>query len=194
MEKIIEKHPLPPFLPANAKLLVLGSFPPQQKRWSIDFFYPNMQNDMWRIIGLHFFQNKDYFVDIPNKKFKKEAIIDFLTHQGIALYDTATAIHRLQNNASDKYLEIISPTNICDLLQQLPLCRAIATTGQKATDILCDQFRLTEQPTIGNHIYSTIGQERLMQFYRMPSSSRAYPLSLEKKAAIYGKMFNDIFK
>ena len=44
----IEEHPLEPFLPANAKLLMLGSFPPQKKRWSMEFFYPNLQNDMWR--------------------------------------------------------------------------------------------------------------------------------------------------
>ena len=43
----IEEHPLEPFLPANAVLLMLGSFPPQKKRWSMDFFYPNLQNDMW---------------------------------------------------------------------------------------------------------------------------------------------------
>lgn len=27
----IEQHPLEPFLPANAQLLMLGSFPPQKK-------------------------------------------------------------------------------------------------------------------------------------------------------------------
>ena len=53
----IEEHPLEPFLPANAVLLMLGSFPPQKKRWSMDFFYPNLQNDMWRIVGLIFFQD-----------------------------------------------------------------------------------------------------------------------------------------
>ena len=56
----IEEHPLEPFLPANAKLLMLGSFPPQKKRWSMDFFYPNLQNDMWRIFGLIFFDNKEH--------------------------------------------------------------------------------------------------------------------------------------
>ena len=40
----IEKHPLEPFLPAKAKLLMLGSFPPQKKRWSMDFYYPNLNN------------------------------------------------------------------------------------------------------------------------------------------------------
>ena len=60
----IETHPLPPFLPPNAKLLMLGSFPPPATRWKMNFYYPNYQNDMWRIFGLIFFQNKDYFLDI----------------------------------------------------------------------------------------------------------------------------------
>ena len=46
MDIEIENHPLEPFLPANARLLMLGSFPPQKKRWSMDFYYPNLNNDM----------------------------------------------------------------------------------------------------------------------------------------------------
>lgn len=38
-----ELHPLEPFLPANARVLMLGSFPPKRIRWSMDFFYPNLQ-------------------------------------------------------------------------------------------------------------------------------------------------------
>ena len=33
----------------------------------MDFFYPNLQNDMWRIVGLIFFQNKEHFLN-PEKK------------------------------------------------------------------------------------------------------------------------------
>ena len=54
----IEYHPLKPFLPKNAKVLFLGSFPPQRKRWCIDFFYPNWINDHWRIEGEVFFGDK----------------------------------------------------------------------------------------------------------------------------------------
>ena len=45
----VEYHPLRPFLPENAKVLFLGSFPPQRKRWCMDFYYPNFINDHWRI-------------------------------------------------------------------------------------------------------------------------------------------------
>ena len=37
----IERHPLQPFLPAEARVLMLGSFPPPHARWSMEFYYPN---------------------------------------------------------------------------------------------------------------------------------------------------------
>lgn len=37
----IEYHPLEPFLPDGAQVLMLGSFPPKRERWSMEFFYPN---------------------------------------------------------------------------------------------------------------------------------------------------------
>ena len=77
----IEKHPLKPFLPAKAKLLMLGSFPPQKKRWSMDFYYPNLNNDMWRIFGILFFDDKDYFLNETRKVFCRERIIDFLNEK-----------------------------------------------------------------------------------------------------------------
>lgn len=185
----VEYHPLEPFLPENAVLLMLGSFPPQKKRWSMDFFYPNLQNDMWRIFGFIFFDDKDYFLS-PEKIFDKERIIAFLREKGIALYDTASCVRRLQDNASDKFLEVVSPTDIGLLLQQLPSCRAVVTTGQKATDVFCEQMEAKEPPVGGGSTFHF--RDRELTLYRMPSSSRAYPLKLEKKAAYYRQMFNDL--
>ena len=186
----IEEHPLEPFLPANAVLLMLGSFPPQKKRWSMDFFYPNLQNYMWRIVGLIFFQNKEHFLNPEKKVFDKDRIIEFLNDKGIALYDTASAIRRLQDNASDKFLEVIEQTDISLLLKQIPMCKAIVTTGQKATDIIREQIEVKE-PTVGTSEPFEFG-DKAMKLYRMPSSSRAYPLALEKKAAAYRVMFNEL--
>lgn len=186
----IEEHPLEPFLPANAVLLMLGSFPPQKKRWSMDFFYPNLQNDMWRIVGLIFFQDKEHFLNPEKKVFDKDRIIEFLNDKGIALYDTASAIRRLQDNASDKFLEVIEQTDISLLLKQIPMCKAIVTTGQKATDIIREQIEVKE-PTVGTSEPFEFG-DKAMKLYRMPSSSHAYPLALEKKAAAYRVMFNEL--
>lgn len=186
----IETHPLEPFLPAKAKLLMLGSFPPQKKRWSMDFYYPNLNNDMWRIFGILFFDDKDYFLNETRKAFCRERIIDFLNEKGIALFDTASSIRRLQDNASDKFLEVVEATDVTALLRQLPECKAIVTTGQKATDTLRQQFNI-EEPKVGDYS-EFIFEGRAMRLYRMPSSSRAYPLALDKKATAYRIMYQDL--
>ena len=186
----IEQHPLQPFLPSNAQLLMLGSFPPPMKRWSMEFYYPNWNNDMWRITGLVFFNDRDYFVDVLHKCFRKELLVSFLQERGIALFDTSLAVRRLQDNASDKFLEVVQPTDVAALLQQLPQCRAIVTTGEKATDTLCALFDL-QKPQVGSSVDFVWG-ERYMKLYRMPSSSRAYPLAMEKKAAVYRAMYQEL--
>ncbi len=189
-ENPIEHHPLKPFLPTNALLLMLGSFPPQQKRWCMDFYYPNLQNDMWRIYGYLFFGNKNHFVNLESRKFMKEDIIRFLEEKRIAIFDTAVSVRRLQDNASDKFLEIVEPTQINSLLKQIPLCQAIVTTGEKATDTICSQLEASH-PKVGQ-FSSFQFDNRTIRLYRMPSSSRAYPLALEKKAAFYRMMFQDL--
>ncbi|MDR1340647.1 MAG: uracil-DNA glycosylase family protein [Prevotellaceae bacterium] len=187
-----EKHPLPPFYPEHARWLFLGSFPPKRQRWSMDFFYPNFQNDMWRIFGLVFFKDRNHFVDLAGKSFRKEAIIDFLIAKHIAIYDMAEEVIRHRDNASDKDLEIVKPLDITGVIDRLPDLRNIVTTGQKSTDTLISRLQLenieVDCPKVGGHAAFSI-HEREMRIYRMPSSSRAYPLSLEKKAIIYGEMF-----
>ena len=191
-ESEIETHPLQPFLPENAKLLMLGSFPPPRTRWKMDFYYPNYQNDMWKIFGLVFFQNKEHFLDLANKNFKEQLIRDFLTEKGIAIFDTAYQVIRLKGNASDKFLQIAKPTDLVQLLQDIPQCHNVMTTGDKATDtLMLSMPEGTEKPQIGQSS-KTYFAERDMTLYRMPSSSRAYPLPVEKKAEAYAQLFNEI--
>ncbi len=188
----IEKHPLPPFLPDGARILMLGSFPPARKRWSMDFFYPNWINDMWRILGLVFFDDKEHFVaedaeGRKEKRFAREICEVFAAKTGIAMYDTACQVKRLKDNASDKFLEIVEATDLKDLLSRIPECGAIVATGQKATDVIVEMFGC-DAPPVGGFI-TCIFAHKTIRFWRMPSSSRAYPLPLEKKAEHYRKMF-----
>lgn len=185
-----EDHPLGPFLPSRAKILMLGSFPPQRKRWSMDFYYPNLQNDMWRIFGLAFFGEVEYFLSENRKSFCRERISDFLTEKGIALSDTARTIRRLRDNASDQFLEVVRPVDLPGLLERIPQCRAIVTTGQKATDTLLTLIDAGVPPVGGRVPFVFGGRE--MWFYRMPSSSRAYPRPIREKAEIYGTMFREM--
>jgi hypothetical protein len=61
------------------------------------------------------------------------------------------------------------------------------TTGQKATDVIVERYGC-EEPKVGSFTTLEIAG-RSMRFWRMPSSSRAYPLSLEKKAEHYMNMY-----
>ena len=189
MDRTVEEHPLEPFVPANAVLLMLGSFPPKRERWSMNFYYPNRQNDMWRIFGTVFFGDKNHFVSEDGKAFCESRIRDFCRDRGIALCDTAAAVIRHKDNASDKFLEVVRPVDLHTLLGRLPRCRAIAVTGQKACDTLSELLGVPP-PAVGAWTsFAFDGRE--MRLYRMPSSSRAYPKPIEEKAAVYRAMFRE---
>jgi len=183
----VERHPLPPFLPEGARLLMLGSFPPQRRRWSMEFFYPNLQNDMWRIVGHLFFGDRQHFLDPGGRRFDRERIEAFCRERGLALYDTAEEVVRLRDNASDNFLQVVRETDIEELLRQIPRCHDIVTTGQKATDTLLRRSGAQAPPIGSCTTIRLAGRE--VRLWRMPSSSRAYPKPVEWKAEYYRELF-----
>jgi len=143
-----------------------------------------------------FFGDRNHFVDVEKKRFKLEEIVAFCLSKGIAFFDTSTAIRRLKDNASDKFLEVVMPTDIPTLLARLPHLRAIVTTGEKATETICTSLQIPEIPKVNTFVpipdtYNMDGQQLVL--YRLPSSSRAYPLAFDKKVAAYRQMFDGYF-
>lgn len=187
----IERHPLEPFLPEHAKLLMLGSFPPPRKRWCMEFFYPNRTNMMWEIFGEVFFGDSQRLVDAEHKKFRLMDIQALLNEKGIAIFDTAIAVQRLLGNASDKDLQIVEKTDIPALLERIPLCHDVVCTGQKSFSVLSEEYGV-EVPKMGEYNEFMI-HGRKMHLWRMPSSSRAYPMPLKEKAAFYQHMMELVF-
>lgn len=186
----IEIHPWHPFTPSDAKILFLGTFPPPQNRWGMDFYYPNKINDFWRIIGQIFHNDYSFFLDPISKKFNKEKIIHTLNCKHIAIGDSAYKIRRLKGNASDKFLDVIVPINLAEVLKHIPQCNVIATTGQKSAEIIAS-ITNSVIPSIGSYVITNINDTEI-KIYRMPSTSRAYPLALEKKTLYYKTLFNDL--
>ncbi len=178
----VEKHPWPPFIPKGAQILVLGTFPPGRKRWSMEFYYPNKTNDFWYVMGVVFFGDKYALCD-NNHNFSLQKIQDFLTERHIAISDVARRVKRLKGNASDKYLEIVEALPLSELLSQMPACHTIVTTGQKAAEVIA-QITGTQIPQLGKMIVAENG----LEIWRMPSTSRAYPLPLLEKARYYDNM------
>lgn len=174
-------------MPDGARILIMGTFPPGSHRWSMDFYYPNPTNDFWKVMGLIFLNNPDALRDSTSKRFDMEACKALMIEHHIALNDTARKVRRLKGNASDKFLEIIEPVPLFDLLAQMPDCHAVATTGEKAAGVIAT-LTDTPLPKMGEMVKSADG----LEIFRMPSTSRAYPLALDKKAEYYAEMFRRV--
>ena len=183
----IERHPWPPYVPDGARYLFLGTFPPQPVRWSMPFFYPNRSNDFWRIMGLIFMNDREALWLKDEKRFDLDAVKSLLDREHIALWDTGMAVRRLKGNASDKYLEIVEPIDLGRLMDGHPTITTVVTTGEKATGVIAAQAGVGV-PAIGDPVNCMVGGHPF-KLWRMPSTSRAYPLALEKKVEAYRKVF-----
>ena len=215
----------------------------------MDFFYPNFNNDFWRVMGLVHFGDAQHFVVPGRKRFNYDAVVDFCRTAGLAFFDTASKVRRLKDNASDAFLEVLAPTDVGALLARLPRCRTIVTTGGKASEQLAALLHSASLPSVTpgtkadytlqgcvadstfrgpspvtpgltgslpapNVILSaakdpdssvaTLPQNdipapgssvditawgRAICWWRMPSTSRAYPLPLSAKAATYALLW-----
>ena len=204
----IEDHPFEPVLPPDATVMMMGTFPPTSDKWAMRFHYPNFYNDMWRIYGKVFFDDVDYFRVENEKRFDPERIRAFMYERGIASCPTVKQAIRETGNASDKNLTIVTPVDLDLILPQVPKVAALFTTGGKATEVL---LNLLNEPPIKSKYPKTnqsidypyqwndekeLGSNKVngLTLYRLPSTSRAYPLALDKKAAAYKVFFEKMGK
>ena len=203
----IETHPFEPVLPSDATVMMMGTFPPTADKWAMRFHYPNFYNDMWRIYGRVFFDDADYFRVGEEKRFDPEQIRNFLFDRGIASCPTVRQAIRETGNASDKHLTVVTPVDLDYVFAQVPKVSTLFTTGGKATEVL---LNLLPTPT-PKSLYPKTNQSidypyqwqndnnqatevNNLTLYRLPSTSRAYPLALDKKVAAYKAFFEKIGK
>lgn len=190
MQQPLEHHPFEPVLPASATVVMMGTFPPTDEKRCMAFHYPNFQNDMWRIMGAIFYSDADYFRVGDEKRFDPQRIEAFLREKGIALCSSAQTAIRLKGNASDKDLKIVDPVDMTQLLNTLPQLKWLFTTGGLATETLLSLLnKKIKAPKTNEWINYPYSPERELFLYRLPSTSRAYPLSLTKKIEAYRQFF-----
>ncbi|MDE6543356.1 MAG: uracil-DNA glycosylase family protein [Muribaculaceae bacterium] len=180
-------HPWEPFVPAGARILIMGTFPPGDHRWAMDFYYPNPTNDFWKMMGIVFRDDAFALYDKETRQYKLDEIKELLTERHIAMHDTAHKVVRLKGNASDKFLQIVEPTDLAALLARGPEITAVCTTGEKAADVIAE-LTGSVRPKMGEMTEGECAGRRL-HIWRMPSTSRAYPMKVEKKAEYYRRMF-----
>ena len=203
----VETHPFGPVLPPDATVMMMGTFPPTADKWAMRFHYPNFYNDMWRIYGSVFFDDVDYFRVGDEKRFDPERIRAFMFERGIASCPTVTQAIRETGNASDKNLTVVTPVDLDIILPQVPKVKTLFTTGGKATEVLLNL--LAEPPAKSKYPKTNQSMDypyewqndnnkkdnvNSLTLYRLPSTSRAYPLALDKKVAAYKDFFKKIGK
>ena len=157
----------------------------------MDFYYPNRINDFWRIMGLIFYGDKNRFYDTENRSFILDDIKQMLINRHIALYDSALQVRRLRDNASDKFLEIVTPIPLMEILARIPECRDIAATGEKAAQTIADILGV-KLPAVGSYSVAMSSKAEELRLWRMPSTSRAYPLAIEKKSEYYASLLHHV--
>lgn len=195
MDSRIERHPFTPFLPEGTRVVLCGTFPPKREKWAMDFFYPNFYNDMWRIFGLIFFNDKEKFFNKETKTIDKETIREMLTAYKIGIGETVKEAIRTKDNASDKFLEVVTPVNLPELLDKIPNCNDLVTTGEKAASVIAS-LTGTKIPKVGAREECVCemadGTKRKFHHWRMPSTSKAFPMKLEDKMSFYKNMFHQV--
>ena len=203
----VETHPFGPVLPHDATVMMMGTFPPTADKWAMRFHYPNFYNDMWRIYGSVFFDDVNYFRVGDEKRFDPERIRAFMFERGIASCPTVTQAIRETGNASDKNLTVVTPVNLDSILPQVPKVETLFTTGGKATEVLLNllaeppaksKYPKTNQSMDYPYEWQSDNNKKAdvnnLTLYRLPSTSRAYPLALDKKVAAYKDFFKKIGK
>ena len=203
----VETHPFGPVLPPDATVMMMGTFPPTADKWAMRFHYPNFYNDMWRIYGSVFFDDVNYFRVGDEKRFDPERIRAFMFERGIASCPTVSQAIRETGNASDKNLTVVTPVNLDSILPQVPKVETLFTTGGKATEVLLNllaeppaksKYPKTNQSMDYPYEWQSDNNRKTdvnnLTLYRLPSTSRAYPLALDKKVAAYKDFFKKIGK
>lgn len=142
-------------------------------------------------MGLVHFGDAQHFVAPAGRRFNYDSVVEFCRRAGFAFYDTASKVRRLKDNASDAFLEILQPTDVGALLSRLPDCHTLVTTGGKASEQLASLLGSHSPVSVpapgGFTDVNAFGRE--LCWWRMPSTSRAYPLPLAAKASAYAQLW-----
>lgn len=157
---MIETHPFPSFVPANAKYLILGSFSGRQHSKdsavyldTYDFYYGTPRNQFWPIL------EKIYHRDLPDSASKKALLVDL----SMAIADIIRQCERRSGTNSDANLTSVfyKLDEIEAILRENPIEKIFFTS------------RFTESK-FRRYFSSLIRQHPRVQLITLPSPSPRY--------------------
>jgi len=132
-----EIHPWNWYIPDGAKTVVIGTFPPTQRNWSFDFFYPNKNNFFWKIIARIAGCSLQHLSGEEAVDERKE----MLNRLKFGVSDMGQIIRRKAGNSLDQNLEIVAYMDILKLLQENPSVRKLIFTSSSGKSSAIGWFK-----------------------------------------------------
>lgn len=132
-----ETHPWPPFIPVNADKLILGTFPTSEgNRGAYEFFYPNPNNDFWRVLFRVAGKKLDDHRNAEPVEIRKQV----LTELNLGIGDIGKRILRQKESSKDESLFPIEYTDIFSILNNHPTIRKIIITSSSGGNSVLSWF------------------------------------------------------
>ena len=132
-----ESHPWEPFIPQNADKLILGTFPTTDKyRGAYEFFYPNPNNDFWRVIFEVAGKKLDHFHQTEPIDARKQ----ILSYLKLGIADIGKKVLRQKDSSKDDHLFPIEYTDIFSLLEMYPTIKKIIITSSSGANSVLSWF------------------------------------------------------
>jgi G:T/U-mismatch repair DNA glycosylase len=184
-EYTIEIHPDWDFDIPEMKTLILGNFPPHKKRWDYEFFYPNKQNNFWRVLAAINGKPLKEISGWPAVKERKAIMKDLKT----GVMNIAAKIKRKGHSARDTDIEIIEYNDVLNVILKHPELETIIIAGYSARnstavkfiEYLNSQNIEYEPPTkikAGGNLIISIGGKKI-KCVIVNSTSTAFPIKLD---------------
>lgn len=119
--------------------LVVGTFPTTNKRMAFNFFYPNSNNNFWRVMDKVFPNSKvkmNLVVSAKDDEIMKEKNkvdrINFCKENKIAITDIIESCLRLDDNSKDEQLLVHRYNPIVNILKEHPTIEKVILTAKSS--------------------------------------------------------------
>jgi hypoxanthine-DNA glycosylase len=164
---MLEKHPYKPFVPKNAKYLILGSFPAKAEERG-NWYYVNPRNQFWPIL------EKVYNANLTTIKSKKK----LFTNLKIAITDIIYSCEREKGSNLD--------TNLTNITYNIKGINKILNENKIRKIFLTSRF---VEKNFKKHFKKFFFKNPEVKLIYLPSPSPRYAaMNIDKKTKIYKKL------
>jgi G:T/U-mismatch repair DNA glycosylase len=117
------------YLPSQATKLIVGTFPTVPSKRDFEFFYPNKNNDFWRLLSA--LAGNGF--ELSSKETPEQAVTHrkaILDHLGLGITDIGHKILRRSSSSADSSIFPLEYTDFFQLLKKHPLVAKVFLTSK----------------------------------------------------------------